>query len=342
MGMQKVEFEFPDPDKVSKEIEVEPAKDLTDITEKPPKLERPPTKETSALNSDLEIEIQDDTPPKDRNRKPSEPPSEVTDEELGEIASEKTRKRLQHFSKGYHDERRKAESAQRERDEAVRYAQIMQAENERLKQEGAKSQEALVAQAKARTTAELAQAKRAYKDAYESGDSDKVLAAQEALIAAKNKAERLANWKPAPLQNKETVVQPQPSAPTPPADPRAAEWQKANSWFGSDDEMTALALGLHQKLVREGVDPRSDDYYDRINRRMRQVFPEAFDDAEDSPEPPPAEKPRKASVVAPASRSTAPRKIVLTASAVALAKRLGLTPEQYARQVAEDMRKQNG
>lgn len=340
MGMQKVEFEFPDPDNVSKEINVEPAKDLTDITEKPPKLERTPAKEAAA--PELEIEIQDDTPPKDRNRKPSEPPTEVTDEELGEISSEKTRKRLQHFSKGYHDERRKAEAAQRERDEAVRFAQAVKAENDRLKQEGAKNQEALVAQAKARTTAELEQAKRAYKDAYESGDSDKVLAAQEALIAAKNKAERIANWKPPALQKQQTVVQPQPSVPTPPVDEKAAEWQKANSWFGSDDEMTALALGLHQKLVREGVDPRSDDYYDRINRRMRQVFPEAFDDADESPEPPPAEKPRKASVVAPASRSTAPRKIVLTASAVALAKRLGLTPEQYARQVAEDMRKQNG
>lgn len=342
MPMEKVEFEFPDPDKVSKEIEVEPAKDVTDITEKPPKLERTPAKEASELDKDLEIEIQDDTPPKDRNRKPSEPPAEVTDEELGEIASEKTRKRLQHFSKGYHDERRRAEAAQRERDEAVRYAQAVHAENERLKQETAKSQEALVAQAKARTTAELEQAKRAYKDAYESGDSEKVLEAQEALIAAKNKAERVANWKPAPLQKKETVVQTQSSAPSPPVDPKAAKWQEANSWFGSDDEMTALALGLHQKLVREGVDPQSDDYYDRINRRMRQVFPEAFDDADESPEPPPAEKPRKASVVAPASRSTAPRKIVLTASAVALAKRLGLTPEQYARQVAEDMRKQNG
>lgn len=342
MSMQKVEFEFPDPDSVSKEINVEPAKDVTDITEKPPKLERTPAKETTAPEPELEIEIQDDTPAKDRNRKPSEPPTEVTDEELGEISSEKTRKRLQHFSKGYHDERRKAEAAQRERDEAVRYAQAVQAENERLKQETVKNQEALVAQAKARTTAELEQAKRAYKDAYESGDSDKVLEAQEALIAAKNKAERVANWKPAPLQKKETVVQPQPSAPAPSADPKALAWQQANSWFGSDDEMTALALGLHQKLVREGIDPQSDDYYDRINRRMRQVFPEAFDDADESPEPPPAEKPRKASVVAPASRSTAPRKIVLTASAVALAKRLGLTPEQYARQVAEDMRKQNG
>ena len=341
MSMQKVEFEFPDPDSVSKEIEIEPASGKTDITEKPQKLERTPA--ASAIETDLEIEIQDDTPAKDRNRKPSEPPTEVTDEELGEISSEKTRKRLQHFSKGYHDERRKAEAAQRERDEAVRYAQIMQGEVDRLKEESTKNQEALIAQAKARTTAELEQAKRAYKDAYESGDSDKVLAAQEALIAAKNKSERVANWKPPPLQKKETVVQPEPVAATPPTDPKASAWQNANSWFGTDDEMTALALGLHQRLVREGVDPRSDDYYDRINSRMRQLFPERFE-AEDAleEEPPPAVKPRRAAVVAPASRSTAPKKIVLTASAVALAKRLGITPEQYARQVAEDMRKQNG
>ena len=340
MPMQKVEFEFPDPEKVSKEIEVEPATDVTDITEKPPKLERTPAKADDAA-SDIQIEIKDDTPPKDRNRKPSEPPSEVTDDELGEY-SEKVQKRIKHFAKGYHDERRRAEAAQREREEAIRYAQSLQEENNRLKQESTKSQEALMAQAKARTTAELEQAKRAYKDAYESGDSEKVLAAQEALIAAKNRSERVANWKPPPLQKTETPVQPPVSAPAPPVDTKAAAWQQANPWFGSDDEMTALALGLHQKLVREGVDPQSDAYYERINTRMRQVFPEAFDadEADSEPPPPPAEKQRKASVVAPASRSTAPRKIVLTASAVALAKRLGLTPEQYARQVAEDMRKQ--
>jgi len=101
--------------------------------------------------------------------------------------------------------------------------------------------------------------------------------------------------------------------------------------------MTSLALGLHQRLVREGIDPQSDEYYERINTRMRQVFPDQFDSEEKSPE-----KARRSSVVAPASRSTAPKKIVLTETAVKLAKRLGLTPEQYAKQVAEEMRKQNG
>jgi hypothetical protein len=113
-------------------------------------------------------------------------------------------------------------------------------------------------------------------------------------------------------------------------------WQKQNSWFGSDDEMTSFALGLHQKLVKQGLDPRSDEYYEKINSRMRQVFPDEFDDAEEVE----VEKPRqKSNVVAPATRSTAPKKIVLTPSSVALAKRLGVPLEEYAKQVALGQRK---
>lgn len=344
MAFQKVEFEFPDPEKVSNEIEIEPAVGSTDVldkSEKPAKAEAPEPKapESKAGAPEIEIEVKDDTPPRDRNRKPSEPPADVTEDELEEY-SEKVQKRIKHFSKGYHDERRRAEAAARERDEAVRATQALLAENNRLKEEANKQQEALIVQAKARTTSELEQAKRDYREAYEAGDSEKIVAAQEALIAAKNRAERVANWKPPPLQPQETPVQIPQSAPAPSIDPKAAAWKDANSWFGIDDEMTSLALGLHQKLVREGVDPQSDDYYARIDRRMRQLFPDAFDDVSVEEPPPPAEKPRRASVVAPATRSTAPKKIVLTASAVALAKRLGLTPEQYARQVAEDMRKQ--
>ena len=314
MPFQKVEFEFPDPDKPEAKQE-----------------EAPETPETES--KEVEIEVVDDTPPQDRNRTPSEPPAEVTEEELNEY-SDKVRKRIQHFTKGYHDERRKAEAAMREREEAVRVAQQLLQENEKLKQETTKTQTALLEQAKARVSQELEASKRAYKQAYESGDSDKVVEAQIALNNAQSKAERLAAYKPA-LQPKKVDVQPEPVAPA--ADTKALEWQKSNPWFGSDDEMTSLALGLHQKLVREGVDPQSDEYYARINRRMRQVFPESFDSEDEPPE-----RPRRNNVVAPASRSTAPKKVVLTKTAVALAKRLGLTPEQYARQVAEDMRKQNG
>jgi hypothetical protein len=163
-----------------------------------------------------------------------------------------------------------------------------------------------------------------------------LVAAQEELTAAKIRADRVNNFKPAPLQEEKPAVQPapQPVQQEPVrVDPKASAWQEANPWFGQDDEMTALALTVHRKLVESGVSPNSDEYYDRINTRMRQVFPDAF----------PSEKPvMKSPVVAPATRSTAPKKIVLTKSQVNIAKRLGLTNEQYARAVAEEMRKQNG
>jgi len=326
MPMEKVEFEFPTPDKDDKDIEVAGNPTAKNVDED--------------KASNVEIEVVDDTPPQDRGRKPADPPAEVTEDELSEY-SEKVRKRIQHFTRGYHDERRRAEAAEREREEAVRYAQSIMDENKRLRETHEKTQAALIEQAKARAGIELTQAERAYKAAYESGDSDQLVTAQKKLIEATNKVDKISNWKPAPLQQKETPVKTQESAPAPQVDPKALNWQKQNQWFGQDDEMTSLALGLHQKLVREGVNPQSDDYYDRINSRMRQLFPDRFDSDEDTASEPPAEKPRRASVVAPATRSTAPTKIKLTESAVKLAKKLGLTPEQYAHSVAE-LRKQNG
>jgi hypothetical protein len=349
MPFQKVEFEFPDPDKPEEkgtvEVEVSSAENVLDVEPKEkPKVEPAPVPEPEAKAAEVEIEVVDDTPPKDRGRKPTEPPSEVTDSELEEY-SEKVQKRIKQFSKGYHDERRRAESAQREREEAIRLAQKLIEENKRLQEAQTKSHAALLEQAKARTAAELEQAKRAYKEAYESGDADKVVAAQEALTTAKIRADKVANFKPAALQPAKTVVQTESEftpAPAPVVDQRAVEWQKANSWFGDDDEMTSFALGLHQKLVKEGVDTRSDEYYERINRRMREVFPQQFEDDEEVPTKPATKPSKKANVVAPATRSTAPKKVVLTQTQVALAKRLGVPLELYAQKVAEQMRNQNG
>jgi len=326
--MEKVEFTFPDPDQEFK-LEVE-GRD----SEKPE--EEKPAKKARAESEEVEIEVVDDTPKNDRNRKPSEPPEDITDDEL-EDYSEKVRKRLQHFSKGYHDERRAKETAFREKEEALRIAQQLVEENSKLKGTVGKNQEILLDQAKRATNAELAQAKVRYKQAYESGDSDAVLEAQEALTAAKIKADRLSNFKLPPVQQEEKVVQQQQIAQAPPADDKAVRWQQNNSWFGSDDEMTSFALGLHQKLVKQGVDPRGDEYYEKINSRMRQVFPEEFsfeesEQVEDKPR-------KKANVVAPATRSTAPKKIVLTQTQVAIAKRLGVPLELYAQKVAEEMRK---
>jgi len=284
---------------------------------------------------DFEIEVVDDTPEEDRDRPPmKEPPSEVTDDELSQY-SDGVKKRIQHFSKGYHEERRAKEAAIREKEEALRVAQQLMEENKKLQSTQGQTQQALLEQAKRVVASEVEDAKRKYREAYEAGDADRVVEAQEELTAAKIKAERVNNFKPAVQQEKPVVQQePQPVRETAPVDPKARAWQQTNPWFGTDDEMTAVALTVHRKLVESGVDPTSDEYYERINSRVRQVFPDAF----------PSEKSAKksGSVVAPASRSTAPKKIVLTQSQVNIAKRLGLTNEQYARAIAEQMRNQNG
>jgi hypothetical protein len=347
MPFQKVEFEFPDGEKEKEDviIDVEPSSaeevDIGGRKAKAKAKEAEAVVESEVDNDDdgLEIEVVDDTPKADRNRKPSDPPEDVTDEEL-EDYSEKVRKRIQHFSKGYHDERRAKEAAQREREELERLSQQLVEENKKLKANVNKNQSALLEQAKKSAVSELESAKKQYKDAYEAGDSDGVLAAQENLTNAKIKSDRLNNFKLPALQEDETPAKVATElAPEPvQIDERASAWQEANPWFNQDVEMTSYALGLHNKLVNEGVSPQSDDYYERIDSRMRQLFPENF---EDEPEVERKQK-RKSNVVAPATRSTAPKKIRLTQTQLTLSKRLGLTPEQYAKQVALDMRKENG
>ena len=355
MAFQKVEFSFPDEEDTKTDIEVEDSNAVEiDISGKKvaddyknngkePVTDtdtRPAGKNTKSKDN-IEIEVYDDTPKADRNRKPSEPPEEVTDEEL-EDYSEKVRKRIQHFSKGYHDERRAKEAAFREKQELEALTKNLFEENKKLKGTANKSQTALLEQAKKTAVAELAQAKKAYKDAYEAGDAEQLVTAQESLTNVKIKTDKLNNFKIPTLQKEETPVQPEVASqptPEPVADARAVDWAKQNTWFGADEEMTSLALGLHNKLAKQGIDLQSDEYYEAIDTRMRQVFPDSFEEIAE----PEAEKPkRQANVVAPATRSTAPKKVRLSQTQVALAKRLGLTPEQYAKQVALDMRKENG
>lgn len=330
--MEKVEFEFPEPDDVKGSNE--PTVSEADIRDE---VKVSPT-ETDG-DDEVDVEIVDDTPPKDRGRKPSEPPTDLTDDELGEY-SEKVRKRIQHFSKGYHDERRAKEQAMREREELERLASQLVEENKKLKGTVNKNQEALLEQAKKAVTAELEQVKAQFKKAYDAGDSDAVVAAQEALTAVKLKADRIANFKVPPLQEETNDVQTKPTAPAPKADPRAVEWAKANPWFGPDEEMTSYVLGLHNKLVKEKVDPRSDQYYEIIDSRMRELFSDRFDETEE--EPAVKTRPKKASVVAPATRSVAPKKIKLTNTQVAYAKKFNIPLQEYARQVAKLEKVQNG
>ena len=348
MAFEKVEYKFPDPDDTANQnIEIEDSSAIeVDLSGKNEEKDEPKANgaddkgiQKATPKDELEVEVVDDTPKADRNRKPSEPPEEVTDEEL-EDYSEKVRKRIQHFSKGYHDERRAKEAALRERDELERFVKSIQDENNKLKGSVNKNQTALVEQAKKTAEIELAQAKSAYKTAYEAGDTDAILAAQESLTNAKIKTDKLNNFKVPPLQEEtdEVKTKEEPEK-APVVDKRAQDWASKNTWFGTDDEMTSLALGLHNKLAKQGVDLQSDEYYEAIDTRMRQLFPDKFE--EEIAETEEAEKPKKqANVVAPATRSVAPKKVKLTQTQVAIAKRLGVPIELYAQKVAEEMRKE--
>ena len=336
MGFQKVEFEFPDEQEEKKGIEIEDSsaveidvsgkKEADDYKEKEVEVE-------VEAKEDIEVEVVDDTPKADRNRKASAPPEDVTEEEL-ENYSEKVRKRIQHFSKGYHDERRAKESAERERKELESYAKKLAEENKLLQSKAAKSNKALVEQGKKSAEKDVNVAKYAYKKAYDAGDADKVLAAQEKLTDAKMKLAKLEEVDSS-LQEDETTVQSQETAVQ--VDEKADKWAKENTWFGSDDEMTAYAMGVHNKIVKEGVDPSSDEYYEKINSRMRSTFSDYFGEDEQTEEQ--ETKKRKSNVVAPATRSTSPKKVTLTRTQVAIAKKLGVPLELYAKKVAEEMRK---
>ena len=334
MPFEKVEFDFPDAEKEEAlEIDKSSAETIDTTGRKAKDVDK------DIDDDGFDIEVVDDTPPEDRGRKPSEPPEDVTDEEL-EDYSEKVRKRIQHFSKGYHDERRAKEKAMRERQELERLAQQLVEENKKLKGTVTQNQSVLLDQARKQIAAELEMAKRAYKDAYESGNADALLEAQEKLTTAKLRSDKVENFKVTPLQEEENEVKPQvqedqfvPEQIKP--DEQAVKWAEANTWFGTDDEMTSFALGLHKKLVSNGVDPKSKEYYASIDARMRQVFPDQFDE---EPIQPVQSKAKQSNVVAPATRSTAPKKVKLTQTQVAIAKRLGVPLDQYAKQVADLMR----
>ena len=295
---------------------------------------------SKVVEAEPEVEIIDDTPEQDRGRKPmEEPPKDVTDEELSKY-DEGVRKRIQHFTKGYHEERRAKESALREREEAVRLAQQVVEENKKLKGSLHQGQSALLEQAKKVVANELKEAQSKFKAAYESGDAEALTAAQSEMTLIQMKAERVNNFRPAPVQNQEKQVQIPTAEPTrPKLDAKTQEWTEKNTWFGNDDEMTSFALGFHNKLVKSGITPSSSEYYERIDARMKQVFPDAFESGEIEVLEDATPSPKRSNVVAPATRSTAPKKIVLTKTQVELAKRLGLTNEQYARAVAAEMRK---
>ena len=279
--------------------------------------------------SDIELEVVDDTPPEDRGRKPLDRDVEdVSDEEVAEY-SEKVQKRMKELTHARHDERRAKEAALREREEAARIAQQLYEENKRLREHYNASAQLQTSVAQSKAEAELQLARQKLKEAQESYDTDQIITAQEELAAARFRLEQAKAFTPRSLQIPQEDVYSQPTPQQSPAqvDPKAARWQAQNQWFGQDDEMTSLALAVHKKLVDSGYDPRTDEYYERINARMREVFPDYFGEAK-------KEQPKRpATVVAAPTRTSGKKKITLTKSQEALARRLGLTNEQYAKEV---------
>jgi hypothetical protein len=330
MGFEKVEFEFPH-EAEDKELEIE-GTDAVEIDLSGKKTEEEyradqAVEEEEEEEAPLDIELVDDTPEADRGRQASEPPKDVTEEEL-EGYSSKVKKRINKIQKGYHDERRAKEAAERERQEAIAVAQKLVDENKRLKGVESRNKELLLEQAKRQSAVEVLMAKKQYKDAYDAGDSDKVLDAQEKLTTAKIKADKIENFKPEPLQTETDEALSESETPQP-VDTKLQEWMGRNSWFQEDDEMRETALAYHTRIVKQGADPATDEYYEQIDARMREIFPDKFEDAP---------KKRRANVVAPVTRSKSPTKVALNQSQQRLAKKLGLTYEQYARQMILDAR----
>ena len=288
-------------------------------------------KEKNQIDDDLELEIEDDTPEQDRNKEPlpEDVKTELYNDEL-EDYSTKVKKKLIQMKKLAHDERREKEAAVREQHEAINLAQKVIEENKRLKSTLNNSEKNVLSSIQRAVELELEAAKRAYREAYDSGDTDKVMEAQERLTDASLKRDKVKNFRPSPLQTEEYEVQ---TAPRPvervAVDNKAVAWQKQNSWFGEDKLMTGMALALHEQLKEEGIALSSQEYYRRIDETMRKRFPERFED--DKPEETRGTRP--SSVVAPASRSTSSKRVRLNTSQLNIAKKLNLTPEQYAREM---------
>jgi hypothetical protein len=292
-------------------------------------------------DEELQIEIEDDTPPQDRGRRPSQPEfvEQLEKDELDEYSVE-AKKKIDGFRKIYHDERRKADSADRERQEAVDLAKKLYEENKQLKSRVSNSDQAAVEGFKSTAERELEMAKKEYREAYDAGDSEKLVEAQDKLTSAKMKIDKASTFadnlsQRRALQEQENEVQiPQQTQVAPVRDQRAVAWQERNSWFGQDDEMTSLALGLHEKLVKQNglAYATTNEYYQRIDETMRKRFPENFE-GEKVDEEKSSVRTKPSTVVASASRSTSSKKIKLNTSQLAIAKKLGLTAEQYAREL---------
>jgi hypothetical protein len=299
----------------------------------PDELEEEKSVSSESGADEIEIEVVDDTPEADRGRKPlTKEVVDPTDDELSSYG-DKVKSRIKELTHARHDERRAKESLMREKQELERIAQQIVAENQQLKQYVNTGTQQFQQQSMKLAENELDNARKQYKAAQEAFDADAILAAQEALLEAKMKVNAITNYRP-PVQQerREEPRQQTYREPEPQLDAKTLRWQAKNQWFGHEEfeDVTSYALGLHKKLMSSGVDPQSDEYYEHIDARVRDKFPEVFGN-----EKPKESSRRPASVVAPAARSSGVKKVQMTNTAMALARKFGLTPQQYAAQVAK-------
>jgi len=307
--------------------------------------------EKAAAEEKFEVEIEDDTPPEDRGRKPmKEPVEDPTEDELATY-DEKVQARIKKFTRGYHDERRAKEQALREREATETYARQIIEENKKLQQQLSSGSKVFIEQSQSSAQIELESAKKKYKEAYENGDVDALTDAQADIAEATLRLDKTRGMKPIEVDEKNYVPA---QSEKPNLTPRTQKWIDSNNdWWGKDDEMTMTAMGIDRKLQKEyGADyVGTEEYFKTIDKTMRKRFPEHFesDQSYEEDDPPPKKRasepeeeyedtPRRAtrntSPVAPATRSTPPNRIRLKASEAATARRLGVPIEEYAKQVA--------
>ena len=326
--IQKEEFQFPDEVENTKQDNVK-------------------EEAQSNTSDELQIDIEDDTPEEDRNRTPSDPEKvkqlEVEVDDLDKYSKD-AKDKIIRMKRVWNDERRRADVAERERQAALEAAERLLAENNRMKGMLTQGEEEYKEAVKGAAEAKVKEAKRAYKEASDAGDSDKMAEAQEAMIKGQLELDKASKFKLPPLQDAEFSVQRQYETPqVPRPDERVMRWQAENEWFGQNKAMTAFALGLHEELKDGGIVVGSERYYAELDKTMRKRFTEYFnpEDGADSEEPQKEEakskedtsKTKPMTNVAPATRSTAPKRVRLSQSQVTIAKRLGLTPEQYVREL---------
>lgn len=285
--------------------------------------------------------------------------------------SEAVQKRISKLRFDFHEAERKATAEGDRASEAIRFAQGAAAENQRLRDVVNRSSASLIETMKGANTAEMVAARAAYKDAHESGDSALLLDAQEKLARVAAEGVQLeahtptappAGEAPAPAAGAAPAAQQQhvqPNGQQPqPVDPKFTAWLGDNaSWFQKkgNEEMTQFAIGVHHSLVAQNIHPQSDEYYEKIDARLRVVYPDSFSKEEGAGDEEivteiipnggqgrqgkaPAPTRTGGNVVAAATRTGGPtrRTVELTASQVALARRIGVTPEEYAAQVAKE------